>query len=226
VKFHSAILAAAALACCSTNVSAAMQLRPCSVHHHYPDRVDALLDRPLQGEVLFRFTESSGFRPQHGIRLVRVGEHYRVYDVILLRQLWPSTHVPPSSGESGVGESALEEIPNDSAFAQISGELAEQVIDLVESEIAHAEDSFYFGYDGTTYRFRSADGACGTTWSPDEGTRTRRLVDLMETLASLARSSKNPAVRESLQRAMETTIGELSAPWPPEPAGVARISEG
>lgn len=66
------------------------------------------------------------------------------------------------------------------------------------------------GRDGTHYYFR-IDGACATTWSPGEGTRSAALADLLEAVGAGADDARLGALLDAIPPPAETI------PWPPIP---------
>lgn len=205
------LCAAAMCAALSMTSNAAPHLEPCSapVLDGYHDRVDALLDSSVEGQILVRFSAYPSFLPEHGIRIVKDENSYRVYHVVLLQQVWANS-VPPATLKGTVRYELSEaDLPRDTASIVLSDEIADALVELIGSEIDGAVVSNALGLDGVHYRFRFGPEACGTIWSPQDGTRTRKLVDLMGILGSIVRS-KNPTALNRLQEAVETTVRELS----------------
>jgi hypothetical protein len=69
----------------------------------------------------------------------------------------------------------------------ISAELAELLRALLAKETAHFDVRSSYGFDGETYVFTTADGACAETWSPETGTRNELLVRTIEEVIALGR---------------------------------------
>jgi hypothetical protein len=65
------------------------------------------------------------------------------------------------------------------------------LIELIESDIAHAAAEWPMGLDGITYYFETPEG-CAAAWSPDGDTRAGKMVDLFWHLAARASNSALP----------------------------------
>lgn len=81
------------------------------------------------------------------------------------------------------------------------------------SQVRYSSDSGIYGKDGVSYYFFMRDTSpsisqSGKTWSPEVGTKMKKLVDISNELIELTKSTQ---VVISFDKALETEIKELTA---------------
>lgn len=145
-------------------------LSPCD---QYPDDLDALIQKHLPGRASVSITESTGRHPS-AVRIVGDEIYHLVLDLSLFE---PGIGLARKLNEQGaptVHRSVL------------SRSVADQVTEILSSEIALAQADLPPGRDGAYYYFRTAGESCAITWSPGEGSRARYWVQLFDRLAERA----------------------------------------
>lgn len=95
--------------------------------------------------------------------------------------------------------------------AGINKDSAELIMSLYKnavSKVKHSEN--HGGYDGTTYYFSVRDHGLqsGKTWSPEDGTKMKKLVDISNHLIELTKSTQTVI---SFDKELETEIKKLTA---------------
>jgi hypothetical protein len=159
-------------------------LAPCRDDGFF-DEVDGHIDAPHSGETVVSFTAIPSFQAEWGLRIIRTQDGFVLRSTQFRRSLWYGAYREVRRGR-------FERIPElkqpDPIVHEVSlsQDLGTALQDLVVDEIDNADSAdARMGLDGE-YFYYSANGHCGSTWSPERGTRAARLVSLFETLKSQA----------------------------------------
>ncbi|MGN7830183.1 hypothetical protein ACTJI2_01045 [Pseudoxanthomonas sp. 22568] len=86
-------------------------------------------------------------------------------------------------------------------------DLMSEVVMTLSEDVENARATPAYGLDGVNYVFFTASGRCGETWSPEENSRSGKLVDLVDALRQATRSPEG----QKRDRATERVRNALKA---------------
>ena len=178
VAVASAYFTAALYALCLTAV--ADGLAPCR-DDGFLDEVEGHIDAPHPGETVVSFTAIPSFQPEWGLRIIRTEDGFVLRSTEFRRSLWYDAYREVRPGRFG----RIPELKQPDPIVHevsLSQKLGTQLREFIVEEIDHADSAdARMGLDGESFYY-SANGHCGSTWSPERGSRAARLVGLFENL--------------------------------------------
>jgi hypothetical protein len=185
-------------------------LAPCEVDQSYHAKVASAIDQAASARTLLGLTAYPSFESEWGIRILQNAKNQPMLRVVeFKKQVWSTMfHERPKGTFSRDPSRAnlarhIKEIP-------ISTELLQELRRVVDYEVRVASaGNAAIGFDGETYHFTSGEKACGSAWSPGDGTRNGELVAIFQSLRKLPDA---PTLLRSLQEARIT--GRLRARLP------------
>ena len=172
----------------STGALATPRLEPCDKGFldEYNERVEAIAQSAMPGPPEFWVTAIPSFTPEWSVGLTTVNGRHLLTHVELDRSFWHSSWVE-SGPSQRINDPSKGYAKAKARTAVISAALRDALRTEWEKSINAARNSETYGFDGETYLFH-LPGKCASTWSPDAGTRSKKLVELVEQLARLARA--------------------------------------
>ena len=130
-------------------------------------------------------TAFPSFQPEWGVRIIRTESGPRLRTVEFHVSVWYSGYREIRPGTFARNPSAanyqrtVREVP-------VSTDVAQALQGILRSEVGRADKkNERFGFDGQIYMF-SSGGVCATAWSPESNSRSRKLVEVFETLKTQA----------------------------------------
>ena len=168
-------------------------LSPCD---HYPDEIDALIQKDLPAPASVSITVFPSFSQPRAVRIVGDNLYYFVLDFPLYER---GDRPPPKLNTEGVPTIHR---------SRISRTVAAELAAVLGSDIAHANAELPLGLDGTVFLFRTSDRNCGMAWSPDRGSRALSFVEIFDLLANHAKAS-SPAEAAAKDREILRIIKSL-----------------
>ena len=169
-------------------------LEPCQPFlSEYEIRVDSIALAAMPGKVELWVTMLVSFQPESIVGISIDKGRYFVTNVVFQQPLWNQGGF--ASGSTWSFDFSKPRVRTKAATARISPELHA----ALDSEWARSIESAHsvekneqsVKVDGYIFEFKSP-GHCGSTNSPEEGTRNYKLVDLALALAWLADNKWNP----------------------------------
>ena len=170
-------------------------LSPCD---HYPDDIDALIQKHLPAPASVSITVFPSFSEPQAVRIVGDDLYYFVLDFPLYER---GDRPPPKLNTEGVPTTRRSRIPR-----AVTTKLAA----VLASDIAEAKAELPLGLDGAVFFFRTSGSTCGMAWSPDRGSRALSFVEIFDLLAKHAKAS-DPAEAAAKDREILRIIKSLQA---------------
>lgn len=149
-------------------------LSPCD---HYPDDIDALIQKHLPAPASISITVLPSFSEPRAVRIVGEDLYYFILDFPLYER---GDRPPPKLNTEAVPTTHR---------ARISQTVTEELAAALSSDIANAKAELPLGLDGTVFLFRTSGSNCGMAWSPDRGLRALSFVEIFDLLAKRAKAS-------------------------------------
>lgn len=117
---------------------------------------------------------------------------------------------PPPPADSGLEDQADRSVPEYTRFTPVvmPQPLGVDVLEMLKTEIDHADAEPLIGLDGITYVLRHGD-RCAMAWSPSAGTRADKIVDLIDALGRLGKGDASQAV--ALRAEIANRLAQLEA---------------
>jgi hypothetical protein len=184
-------------------------LEPCQITFpEYENRIEAISRAAMPGKVDLWVSVIPSFQPEWSIGVSSDAGRYFITHVVFQQSLWGRSLV--HSGSTALSyDFSKPHVRTTTRTASISAELHEalhtELARSIENTHPNEEDDERNGLvrvrlDGVIFEFKSS-GRCGRAWSPDDGTRNSKLVDLILALALLADSNGNASsAREDVVR--------------------------
>lgn len=174
-------LPAAPVLCAEAKVAGA--LSPCDHESDdYHQQVDRLIDVPARGHINVSFTAFPSFDTEWGIRVVEKDGRYFLRSVRFRNSVWHSAYAEykPHYFHRNPAKADTRRVVHEVPLSADVAALLQESIRRELTELPMAEPQM--GLDGESYLFRDDAARCGTTWSPDLGTRAFNLVEAFEAL--------------------------------------------
>ena len=148
-------------------------LSPCD---HYPNDIDALIQRHLPAPASVSITVFPSFSEPRAVRIVGEDLYYFVLDFPLYER---GDRLPSKLNTDGVPTTHI---------SRISQAVTAELMAVFSSDIAHAKAELPLGLDGTVFFFRTSANNCAMAWSPDRDSRARSFVEIYDHLAIRAKA--------------------------------------
>lgn len=92
--------------------------------------------------------------------------------------------------------------------ASLKASTVRSIRETLADDIAHASAERRLGFDGTVYYFRTLEGGCATTWSPDPTTRASMWAALFHALSRQVPATEAQAYESGISRHLDALSAE------------------